>query len=57
MAETRCRMEPYAIEINKIIEYSGLKCKSLLINIVTVSEPSHKRWFITPKHISDVMIK
>jgi len=42
MAETRCRMEPYAIEINKIIEYSGLKCKSLLINIVTVSEPSHK---------------
>jgi hypothetical protein len=57
MAETSWRMEEYAGEINKIFACSGLKYKSLLINIVTVSEPSHRRWLVTPKHISDVMIK
>jgi len=57
MAETRWRMEEYAGEINKIIKYSGLNYKSLLINIVTVSELSYRKWLITPKHISDVMIK
>lgn len=56
MAETSWRMEEYAGEINKIIEYSGLKYKSLLINIVTVSEPSQRRWFVTPNYISDQLI-
>jgi hypothetical protein len=56
MAETRWRMEEYA-DANKIMEPSGLKYKSLLINIVTVSESSHRRWMVTPQHISGVMIK
>jgi hypothetical protein len=37
MAATRWRTEECAREINKIIEYSGLKCKSSGVNCVVVN--------------------